>query len=68
MDKGTDSTLIIELSTSIVGVSTLSIPYVYALNGWLVGIILNLIGVFSTVWSNKLISTRAIENNATSYH
>jgi amino acid permease len=51
MNKGSVRGSIMSLVSAAVGGGVLSLPYVFALSGWVLGILMLLIGCFAGIWS-----------------
>jgi hypothetical protein len=61
--KGSLRGSIFSLCASAIGSGVLSLPYVLALNGWLLGMFFIMIGAVSSWWSNKILARLAIQEN-----
>ena len=58
---------IFALCAVAIGAGVLSLPYVLAKNGWILGTILILIGAFSGYYSMEMILMRSIETNCKNF-
>ena len=63
MDKGGIMSSTLSLVSAAVGGGILSLPWVFAVSGWAVGVFLLALGAFAGIWSNNLIADVAIRNN-----
>jgi hypothetical protein len=61
MSKGSVRGSIMSLVSAAVGGGVLSLPYVFALSGWVLGILMLLLGAFAGIWSMRMIAAVAIE-------
>jgi amino acid permease len=61
MNKGSVRGSIMSLVSAAVGGGVLSLPFVFALSGWCIGIFLLLLGAFAGIWSMQLIAKVAID-------
>jgi amino acid permease len=61
LDKGSLRGSIFSLCASAIGSGVLSLPYILALNGWVIGILLICLGGFAAIWSLFLIAEGAIQ-------
>ena len=68
MGAGSVRGSIFSLCTSAIGAGVLSLPYVLALNGYVVGIIFICIGAIAADWSNCMLADRACEYKLLNYH
>ena len=68
MDAGSLRGSIFALCSAAIGAGVLSLPYVLALNGWLIGLIFIFVGAIAANWSNKILAKRAVENNCPNYY
>lgn len=62
MEPGSINASITAMSCSAIGAGVLTLPYAFAMNGWLVGCFFNLIGAIAALWSGKLLAQRAQEH------
>jgi hypothetical protein len=60
LDKGSLRGSIFSLCASAIGSGVLSLPYILALNGWIIGIFLITLGGVAAIWSLFLIAEGAI--------
>ena len=63
MGKGSLRGSIFSLSACAIGAGVLSLPYVLALNGWVLGLSLISIGAIAAVWSNSMLARLACDND-----
>ena len=63
MGKGSLRGSIFSLSACAIGAGVLSLPYVLALNGWVLGLSLISIGAIAAVWSNSILVRLACDND-----
>ena len=54
---------VLSLVSAAVGGGILSLPWVFAVSGWAVGVFLLILGAFAGIWSNNLIADVAIRND-----
>ena len=59
---------IFALSNSAIGAGVLSLPYVFALNGYVVAVAYIFIGAFAAIWSNRILATNACKFNKKNYN
>ena len=67
LDKGSVRGSIMALVSAAVGGGVLSLPYVFALSGWAIGISLIIISGFAGIWSNQLIAEVAIKKKLVNF-
>ena len=67
LDKGSVRGSIMSLVSAAVGGGVLSLPFVFALSGWVVGIFLLCLGAFAGIWSNYLIAEVAIRKKLVNF-
>lgn len=60
LEKGSVRGSIFSLCAAAIGSGVLSLPYVLALNGYVIGLLFVLIGAFAACWSLLLIAKGAI--------
>ena len=58
---------IFALCSSAIGAGVLSLPYVLALNGWVLGITFIVVGAIAADWSNTMLAKRAVELKQPNY-
>ena len=68
MDAGSLRGSIFALCSAAIGAGVLSLPYVLALNGWLIGILFIFVGAIAANWSNKILVKKAVENDCRNYY
>jgi len=51
------------LCNAAIGGGVLSLPFVFVLNGWVIGTAMMIIGLVAGVWSNLMIAKMAINKN-----
>ena len=54
---------IFALCAAAIGSGVLSLPYVLGLNGWVLGLVLIIVGAFAAGWSLNMIAESAIRAN-----
>lgn len=67
LEKGSIRGSIMSMVSAAIGGGVLSLPYVFCLSGWAVGISLILLGAFAGIWSNSLIAEVAIEKGLVNF-
>jgi VIT1/CCC1 family predicted Fe2+/Mn2+ transporter len=67
LQKGSIRGSIMSMVSAAVGGGVLSLPYVFCLSGWAVGVALILLGAGAGIWSNSLIAEVAIEKNLVNF-
>ena len=67
LDKGSVRGSIMSLVSAAVGGGVLSLPFVFALSGWVVGVFLLILGAFAGIWSNYLIAEVAIRKKLVNF-
>jgi len=68
MGPGSVRGSIFALCSSSIGAGVLSLPYVLALNGYVLGICFIILGAIAGDWSNRILAKRACENNMANYN
>ena len=68
MGAGSVRGSIFSLCTSAIGAGVLSLPYVLALNGYVIGIIFIIIGAIGANWSNIMLADMACKYKILNYH
>jgi Transmembrane amino acid transporter protein len=63
IEKGSLRGSIFALCASAIGSGVLSLPYVLRLNGWVLGVILILVGAFASAWILFIIAESSIKAN-----
>ena len=67
LDKGSVRGSIMSLVSAAVGGGVLSLPFVFALSGWVTGVFLLILGAFAGIWSNYLIAEVAIRKKLVNF-
>ena len=67
VEKGSVRGSIFSLCACAIGSGVLSLPYVLALNGYVLGIFFIFVGALAANWSNKILARLAIDNNLKNY-
>jgi amino acid permease len=68
LQKGSVRGSIFSLCASAVGSGVLSLPYVLALNGWVLGTFFILVGAIAATWSCMILADCGIKSGNTSFH
>ena len=67
LDKGSLRGSIFALCSGAIGTGVLSLPYVLAINGWVVGIIMIAMGAFASAMSSYLLADAGGKVNQETY-
>lgn len=67
LDKGSLRGSIFSLCASAIGSGVLSLPYILALNGWIMGCFLILLGAVAATWSLFIIAEAAIKSKSKNF-
>ena len=54
---------VFNLCAAALGGGVLTLPYVFALSGWAMGLILIIIGAIAAIWSNMILTHVATKHN-----
>ena len=65
LQKGSLRGGIFNMVSAALGGGVLALSYVFVLSGWVVGLVLLVIGGIAGIWSNRLIAKMAVEHGLT---
>lgn len=67
LEQGGVRVSLFSLINSAVGAGIFTLPYVFALLGWGLGLILLVVGMVGGIWSSLMLTKMAVDNNLKNY-